>query len=161
MEFEKRLQQAIERGEKRQREQAQSRAEQELSEEECRRIHSQLQLELSDHVEHCLKQVVDYLPGFRLSHAVAEKGMGAELSRNDFGKGVHGERRNYLSRLEVVVRPYSAHRVIDVAAKATVRDKEVFHTNAFQKISAADIDQLRQQIDQWTLEFAERYSAGT
>ena len=61
--------------------------------------------------------------------------------------------------MEITVRPYSAVHVIDVAAKGTIRNKEVFNRNQFQKLSEADPQVLRDAIDLWILEYAERYSA--
>src|SRR6056297_1709712 len=64
MDFEQRLQKAIDRGQKtRQREQL-TEAERASTEEELKALHSSARLELTDHIEKCLKRVMDHLPGF-------------------------------------------------------------------------------------------------
>jgi hypothetical protein len=158
MDFEQRLQRAIQRGEANREAKAREAAGRAMSEEECKRAHAQYQLELSDHIEKCLAKLPDHFPGFRVESVTGERGWGASASRDDVGLS-EGSRRNLYSRLEITVRPYSAVHVIDVAAKGTIRNKEVFNRNQFQKLSEADPQVLRDAIDLWILEYAERYSA--
>ena len=72
MSFRERLQQATERGQQHRNEEARRAAAQALSEEECRRLHSDYRLILTDHIEACLKQLAENFPGFRYETIVDE-----------------------------------------------------------------------------------------
>ena len=158
MDFEQRLQRAIQRGEASRDAKAREEAGRAMSEEECKRLHTQYRLELSDHIEKCLAQLPDHFPGFQFETVTGERGWGASVYRDDVGLG-DGGRRSLYSRLEVMVRPYSSVHVLDVAAKGTIRNKEAFNRNQYQKLDQADPQTLRDAIDLWILEYAEKYSA--
>ncbi len=158
MEFEDRLKNAIRRGEHSRDAEAQAAAGRAMTEEELKRLHSKLRLELSEHIERCLQKLPDYFPGFRYESIVGDRGWGAACSRDDVGI-VDGVRRNLYSRLEVTIRPYSALHVLEVAAKGTIRDREVFNRSQYQKLAQADPQPLAESIDLWILEYAERYAA--
>lgn len=158
MDFEQRLQRAIQRGEQSRDAKDREAAGRAMSEEECKRLHSQYRLELSEHIERCLQRLPDHFPGFRFETIVGDRGWGAAVSRDDVGLG-EGGRRNLYSRLEIAVRPYSALHVLEVGAKGTIRNREVFNRNQYQKLAEADPQVLRDSIDLWIFEYAERYSA--
>jgi hypothetical protein len=158
MDFDERLQKAIERGRKSRDAQDREAAGRAMSEEECKRLHAQYRIELSEHIERCLQQLPDHFPGFRFETIIGEKGWGAACSRDDVGV-VDGVRRNLYSRLEIVVRPYSSYHVLEVAAKGTIRDREAFNRSQFQKLAEADPQPLRESVDLWILEYAEKYTA--
>lgn len=158
MDFEERLKKAIRRGEHARESEAQAAAGRALSEEELKRLHAKYRLELSDHIERCLHKLPDYFPGFRHESIVGDRGWGGACSRDDVGI-VDGVRRNLYSRLEITVRPYSPLHVLEVAAKGAIRDREVFNRSQYQKLSQADPQPLRESIDLWILEYAERYAA--
>ena len=61
--------------------------------------------------------------------------------------------------LEMTVRPYSSLHVLDLAAKGTIRNKEVFNRNYFEKLSEVDPDTFAELIDLWVLEYAEQFAA--
>jgi hypothetical protein len=157
--FEKRLEKAIQRGQRASDARAQAEAEKALTEQELRRLHTQYRLELSEHIENCLRKLPQYLPGFQYETVVTERGWGAAVSRDDISIRPRQVRSTVFSRLEMLIRPLSELYVLELAAKATIRNKEVFNRNHYQKL--ADIDQASylQLIDQWTLEFAELYAA--
>ena len=157
--FEQRLQQAIDRGTRQAAKAARDLAEQRLTEEELRRLHADFRLKLSEHIEHCCRKLADFLPGFRVGTVLGDGGWGAEAHRSDFGVNEKGERGEFYSRLEVSVRPYTPRQVIDLVAKGTVRNKEVLHRNTFGRLPHVDVPHLQQTVDQWVLEFAEKYSA--
>jgi hypothetical protein len=71
-----------------------------------------------------------------------------------------GRTTNY-SRLEITVRPYSALHVLDLAAKGTIRNREVFNRNYFEELATADEAKFRGLVDAWVLEYAELYAAKT
>ena len=157
-EFEDRLQKAIDRGRKSRDTADQEAAGRAMSEEECKRLHAQYRLQLSEHIERCLQKLPDHFPGFRFETVVGERGWGAACSRDDVGI-VDGVRRNLYSRLEMTVRPYSQLRVLEIWAKGTIRDREVFNRTQYQKLAEVDIKPLFDSIDLWVLEYAERYAA--
>jgi hypothetical protein len=160
MDFEKRLQKAIERGERRNAVRAHEEQSKALSSEEIKRLHSQQRLHLSEHIEACVKRLPHYFPGFRFETIYGERGWGAACSRDDFRLGAGGQRANDYSRLEVTIRPFSSYHVLDLSAKATIRNKEVFNRNYFEKVEEADLAAFVELIDVWVLEYAELYAAG-
>src|SRR5438445_559849 len=101
MDFDQRLEKAIERGQRMGDAQAKAAQQQAVSEEECKRIHSQYRLALSEHIESGLRRLPDHFPGFRYETVVGDRGWGAAVSRDDVGRGLDGGRRNFFSRLEM------------------------------------------------------------
>jgi hypothetical protein len=158
MDFQERLEKAIQRGRRSQDAEARARAEQVVNEEELRRIHSQFRLELSEHIEQCLRQLPRHFPGFRFETLVGDRGWGAAVSRDDLQLD-DGRRANLFSRLEVVVRPFSSSRVLDLAAKGTIRNKELFNRAHYQMLADVDLTTFGEQVDRWVLEYAELYAA--
>ncbi len=157
MDFDERLEKAIARGEKVREAQEREAAGRALTEEEFKRLHATLRLDLADHIEKCLQKLPDHFPGFRWESIVGDRGWGAACSRDDVALGDSG-RRNWYSRLEVTVRPYSAAHVVEIAAKGTIRNKEVFARSQFQKLAESDVQSLRDAVDLWVLEYAEKYA---
>lgn len=160
MEFQERLQKAIDRGSRTRDERDRKQHAKELSVEELRRLHSQFRLPLSERVEFCLKQVSSQFPGFNFAGILDdERGWGGTISRDDVDLSSSHGRRNLFSRLEMTVRPFGSPHVLDLAAKGTVRNKEIFNRNHFQRLSEVDLDSFLELIDIWSLEYAELYAA--
>ena len=159
MDFKERLQKATERGQQARDAKAREAAARALSEEECRRLHSKYRLELTDHIENCLKQLADNFPGFRFSPIADDKGWGSAVQRDDLWLN-NGRRENLLSRFAVTVAPHNQYHVLAVDARGTIRNKEVFTRNHYHSLKDADLDSFKQLIEQWVLEYAEQY-AGT
>ena len=159
--FEQRLRKAIERGHRTSDAQARAEAKKAMSAKELRGLHTQYRLELSEHIESCLQKLLQHFPGFAFETIVSDRGWGAAISRDDVGVGSRRKRTNYYSRLEVVIRPANKYHVLDLAAKGTVRNKEVFNRNHFQQLAEADLASFNELIDLWVLEYAELYSAKT
>ena len=159
MSFEDRLQKAVERGKRRGQAKKSEAEAQALTEEELKRLHSTYRLQLSEHIETCVKQLPSFFPGFRLETLFGDRGWGAACSRDDLR--VSGGRRqaNDYSRLELTVRPASSMYVLDLAAKGTIRNKEVFNRNYFEKLEDVDLDKFTEMIDVWVVEYAELYAA--
>jgi len=158
MSFEDRLQKAVERGKRRgeaKRSEAEARA---LSEEELKRLHSNYRLQLSEHIEACIRQLPNFFPGFRLETIFGERGWGAACSRDDLRVADGRRQQNDYSRLEVMVRPASSMHVLDLAAKGTIRNKEVFNRHYFEKLQDVDLDKFMELIDVWVLEYAELFA---
>lgn len=156
--FDDRLQRAIQRGQ-RKSESAQEAARAEaLSEDELRRRHGQYRLQFSEHIEQCIRKLPQHFPGFQYETIFGERGWGAACSRDDV-RMQSGRRGNDYSRLELTVRPFSSYHVLDLVAKGTVRNKEIFNRNYYEKIADADPQKFIEIIDVWVLEFAELYAA--
>jgi hypothetical protein len=155
--FEQRLQQAVDRGKKRADLAAAQERAQRLSEEELKRLHSKYRLEISEHIEGCIKRFADYFLGFRVETIYGERGWGAACFRDDVRADAQ-RRSNVYTRLEVTVRPHNEFNVIDLAAKGTVQNKEVFRRAFHEEISDADPSRFNELVDTWILEFAELYS---
>lgn len=159
MDFEKRLEKAIERGVQARNDEGRRRAEQAMGEEELKTLHTKCRLELSDHIENCLRKLADHFPGFDFQSLIGEDGWGAKISRDDLipqrGSGV----RSLYSRLEMVIRPFSSAHIVELSAKGTIRNKEVLSRNHFQFLADADSASFQELIDLWVLEYAEKFSA--
>lgn len=179
MDFDRRLQQAIQRGHRIKDAQGQAAVDRAMSEEEVKSRYSVARLNISDYIEGCLKKLADHFPGFRFETIVDETGWGARISRDDlqfsassldalFSGGVgkmqpaSQKRENVFSRFQVLVRPLSLQtKIIELAAKGTIRNKEVVNRTQFQFIAQIEEQTLKDIIDNWCLEYAERYASHT
>jgi len=158
--FQERLKKAIERGERRGHAKAEKAREEALSEADCKRLHSQYRLQLSERIEACVAKLPQHFPGFQFETIYGDRGWGGACGRDDFD-GSQGRRRaNLYSRLEMTVRPYSSLHVLELTAKGTIRNKEVFNRKQFEKLSEVDLDNFMNLVDVWVLEYAEMYAAG-
>jgi hypothetical protein len=158
MDFRERLQRASERGKQSRAAHLNEEAAKALSEEECRRLHSQYRLLLTEHIEKCLRELTDNFPGFRMETIVDETGWGAAVSRDDVSLGA-GRRGNLFSRLKLVVSPHGKYHVLELTAKGTVRNKEVLSRNHYQRLADVDMESFRELAELWVLDYAELYSA--
>jgi len=61
--------------------------------------------------------------------------------------------------LEMTVRPASALHVLELAAKGTIRNKEVFNRNYFETLQDVDLEKFLELVDVWVVEYAESYAA--
>lgn len=158
MDFEERLQKAIQRGHRRSQSQAAADAAREMTEEEVRRLHSQYRLQLSDHIEACVRRLPGHFPGFQFETIYGERGWGAACKRDDVRIRGPSQRTSLYSRLEVTVRPYTALQVLEITAKGTVHNREIFSRQHYERIIDVDIARFLEMIDTWVLEFAELYA---
>jgi len=158
MDFEDKLQRAVQRGKKRKATRDKTQAAEAITEEDYRSLHTKYRLEVTEHIEQCLRRLADQFPGFRFETIVGEKGWGAAIRRDDVEMN-RGERNNYYSRLEMVVPPMGKYHVLDVATKATVRNKELFRRNHYQPLTEVDTETFIETLDIWIIEFAEQYAA--
>lgn len=179
MDFDRRLQQAIQRGQRIRDVQGQAAVDRAMSEEEIKSRYSAARLNLSDYIEACLKKLADHFPGFRFETVVDETGWGARISRDDMqisasaldalfsgaelkSRSSGQKRENLFSRFQLLVRPLSLQtKIIELAAKGTIRNKEVVNRTQFQFLAQLEEQGLRDIIDNWCLEYAERYAAHT
>ena len=161
MDFDKRLQRAIQRGQHARDAEGQRQAEKAVTEEELRDLHSRCRIDFSEHIEKCLNQLADHFLGFQFQTIVSEDGWGAKVSRDDVDVGPGRPVRSVYSRLEMVIRPFSSTHIVELAVKGTIRNKEVLQRTHFQFLSELDVDSFSELIDLWVLEYAEQYSART
>ncbi len=157
--FDQRLKKAIERGQRTGSARAKAEAERAMSEKELRGLHAQYRLELCEYIEQCLKKLPRHFPGFRFETVVADRGWGAAVSRDDVEVRPGRRRTNYYSRLEMFIRPVSKYHVLDLAVKGTIRNKEVFSRNHYERLAEVDLSSFTERIDLWVLEYAELYAA--
>lgn len=159
MDFRERLQAAADRGMRTRNEREKQQAAEAITEEEYRRLHSAARLQLTDHIEACLEQLADNFPGFKYETIVSQSGWGGAVSRDDLLLEA-GKRRNAYSRLQVLVGTHNSYHVLEISAKGAVRNKENFTRQHYVKLADADLDDFKQYIERWVLEYAELYSAG-
>ena len=158
MEFQERLQRAVERGQQARDTRGRDAAAKALSEEESRALHSQYRLELSEHVGNCLAQLVDQFPGFQLESIVGEEGWGAVVSRDDLALDEANKATKLYSRMQMLIRPFSEGRIVELVVKATIRNREVFNRARYQMLGQVDLESFSEHVDLWVLEYAEKYS---
>ena len=159
MSFDDRLREAIDRGQKRSQDRAHEAQRRAMTEEEFKRLHSQYRLDLSDHIEACVRRLPSHFPGFQCETMFGERGWGAACSRDDLHIS-RGSRSSVYSRLEITVRPYSQTlHVLELTGKGTIRNKEVFNRSWFEKLEEAAVEKFRDLVDAWVLEYAELYAA--
>lgn len=158
MDFRERIQRASERGKQARAAELNEAAARALSEQECRRLHSQYRLALTEHIENCLRELADNFPGFRMETIVDETGWGTAVSRDDVSLGA-GRRGSLFSRLKLVVSSHGKYHVLELTAKGTVRNKEVLSRSHYQRLADVDTDSFRELAELWVLDYAELYSA--
>jgi hypothetical protein len=158
MDFKDRLLRAAERGQQTRDAKAREEAAKAFSEEEWRRLHSSQRLELTEHIESCLRQLAENFPGFRYESVLNEAGRGGAVRRDDL-EIVAGRRENHFSRLQIVVSPPNAYHVLEITAKGAVRNKENFTRTHYQSQKDVELAAFRGLIEQWTLDYAEQYAA--
>ena len=105
-----------------------------------------------------LRELADNFPGCRLETLMDDWGWGAAANRDDVGID-DGRRVNLFSRLQVAVGPYNKYHVLEILAKGTIRNKETFSRNHYQRLGEVDLERFRELIEQWVLDYAEMYAA--
>ena len=158
MEFDERLQRAIQRGYGRGDVRRQEAAAKQFSEDELRSLHTKHRLSLSEKIESCVQRLPNHFPGFQYETIYGERGWGAAISRDDI-EMAGGKRNNQYSRLEMTIRPFSSAHVLDLAAKGTVRNREIYNRSHFEALDEADHDNFAELIDLWVLEYAEMFAS--
>lgn len=157
MDLQKRLHDAINRGSQRASDKK-AEAAAEMTPEKLKNLHNKFRLELSSYIEGVMRQIIDQMPGFNLETLFGEKGWGAAVSRDDLLLNKK-QRDNHYSRLEMFVRPMNDYYIVDLASKATVRNREIWNRNVFSPVIEAKLETLQEQINQWAIQFAEQYAA--
>jgi len=159
MEFEDRLRRAIERGTKTRDDRGREELARELTLEELRTLHSRYRLDVSEHVESCLKKLSDHLPGFKYQNIMSEEGWGGRLFRDDLHLVPGKPPESRYSRLDLLISPFTPSGILELVVKGTVRNREVINRKHYQRLGEFDRDAFLELIDLRVLEFAEAYSA--
>ena len=157
--FDERLTKAVQRGHTRSTDRAKVERAKQLSEEELKNFHTKYRLQFSEQIERCVRQLPEHFPGFQCETLFGDRGWGAACSRDDLGPGGSGKRASFYSRLEMSIRPFSTLNVVELTAKGTIRNKEIYSRNHFELIHDVDPDMFITLIDAWVLEYAEQYAA--
>ncbi len=158
MNFDERLQRAIDRGGKIADKKEQAARSEAMNEEQLRRLHSQYRLQLSEHIERCLATLPAHIPGFQFERVTSDRGWGAAVNRDD-ADFARFRRGNVFSRLEIAVRPFTSAKVLEITARGAIRNKEVFNRSHYQLLNEIDPERFEELVDAWVLEFAELYAA--
>ena len=159
MDFEQRLQKAIARGRRTGDARARAEAEKALTDKELRRLHGQYRIELTERIERCLGKLPSCFPGFEMKPVVSDRGWGTAVTRDDVHIRPGQPRRNRFSRLEMVVPAVTDAFVLELTAKATIRNKELFNRTHYQRLDEVDLHAFTELVDLWILEYAEVYAA--
>jgi len=158
--FDNRLQNAIERGKERAESREQADAARRLNEKEAKALHATYRLQVSNHIETSLRRLAEHFPGFQFETIISEKGWGAALHREDLRIGANRRRSSLFSRIEVVVRPMTDYRVLDIGAKGTVMNRELLDHAFYRPLEEADPVEFQELVDTWAIQYAELFSAG-
>jgi hypothetical protein len=59
----------------------------------------------------------------------------------------------------MTIRPYSPLHVLELNAKGTIHNRELYNRQHFEPVADADPATFIELIDTWVLEFAELYAA--
>lgn len=161
MDLDKRLENAIARGQNASaRAEADKKAAQ-MTQDQIKRKHNDLRIHLSEHIEKALRRLADHFPGFRYESVFGDKGWGGAIYRDDIGPGSDKRSASFFSRVEIVLRPLSEYAVLDLHAKGTIRNKELFARNFFRDIQDANEQEFVDIIDGWVVEYAEQFAASS
>jgi hypothetical protein len=158
MDFDQRLEKAINRGFRKKDAAEQELERQRLTEEECRSLHSRARMELSAHVNTGLSKLVDHFPGFDFQEVVSADGWGGKVARDDLA-GAPGKPMSRLySHLEVLVKPMSSARIVELGVRGAIRNKETLSRSHYQRLDELDLETFKDVVDQWLLEYAEKFA---
>lgn len=158
MDFGERLQRAVDRGKQRRLAADRQQELAQLTEEESKALHAQARVNLADHLEACLQRVADQFPGFEVLSVLSPEGFGGKITRDDLNRRGRELAHQY-SHLEVIIRSYSPARILEIVCRGAIANKEVLQRSYYQPLQQLDLDVFESQIDQWVLEYAEKYAA--
>ncbi len=63
------------------------------------------------------------------------------------------------SRLEITVKPFTELGIVNMNAKGTIKNKEMFTRRHHDPVQEADMEQFLSMVDRWVLEYAQLYTA--
>ena len=156
--FDDQLKQAIQRGMKTNLARQKEVEKQQMNAEDKKRCHTDFRLAISERIEQTLGQLINQLPGFEYENIYGDKGWGGAVSRDELNIQ-RGKRNNVYSRLEITVKPFTELSIVNMNAKGTIKNKEMFTRRHHQQVSEAEMSEFLEIVDRWVLEFAQLYSA--
>ena len=159
MDFDKKLEDAIQRGQRRNIRSKETERQKSLSVEDLRNQHNEFRLNLSDYIEVTLKKLSVHFPGFEYETLYGSRGWGGAIHRTDLDRGDDGRAGSFFSRLELTVKPQNEYNVVNIAGKGTIRDKELFTWNHFVDLMDASFEEFHQRLDTWIVQYAEQFAA--
>jgi len=156
--FEDRLKNALKRGQQHADEKKQAEAAKQASEDDLKNLHSKFRLALSEHIEKVIHQLADHLPGFRFETVFGSNGWGAAAWSDELRiRG--GTSSSRYSRLEITVKPVTSYFILELRCKGTIGNREVLTRSYFEPVAQVKLEQFRQLVDTWIVQFAEHYAA--
>jgi len=112
MDFDKKLENAIERGQQRHTRLKDAEKQKALSVEDLRNRHNEFRLDLSEYIEVNLNKMAQHFPGFEYETLYGSKGWGGAIHRNDLDRGDDGKAGSFFSRIELTVKPQNEYNVV-------------------------------------------------
>lgn len=159
MDFDQQLKNAIERGTRSRDAQSQAVLAAAMSAEEQKQRHATLRLAISEEIEDRLRKLGDHFPGFEYTTVVGEEGWGARITRDDLRLKPGKSTESLYSRLEMLVPPKGSTPILELVAKGTIRNREVFSRRHYQYLNEAALTDFSAMISLWTVEYAEQFAA--
>lgn len=159
MDFDQQLKNAIARGARSRDARSQAAQTAAMTAEEQKNRHASMRLELSDEIENRLRTLADHFPGFEFSTVIGEDGWGARITRDDLRLNRSKSTESLYSRLEMLIPPKGGTSIIELIAKGTIRNREIFSRKHYQDLSDSDLSGFLSMISLWAVEFAEQFSA--
>ncbi len=159
MDFEQQLKNAIARGTRSRDAQSQAALSAAMTAEEQKQRHAALRLTLSEEIEDRLRKLADHFPGFEFSTVVGEEGWGARITRDDLRLTPGKTTESLYSRLEMLVPPKGNAPILELVAKGTIRNREIFSRRHYQYLNDAELSDFTAMISLWTVEYAEQFAA--
>jgi hypothetical protein len=157
-EFDEQLKQAIQRGMKTNQARQQEAEKEQVTTEDLKRRHTEFRLAISERIENTLASLVNQVPGFDYENIYGDRGWGGAVSRDELVIQ-RGKRNNVYSRLEITVRPFTELGIVNLTAKGTIKNREMFTRKHHETVPEADMEEFLEMVDRWVLEFAQLYAA--
>ena len=123
---------------------------------ECRSL---IRLELSEQIEDRLRKLADHFPGFEFATVIGDEGWGARITRDDLRLNRSKTTESLYSRLEMLIPPKGATPILELIAKGTIRNREIFSRRHYQYLDDADLTGFASMISLWSVEYAEQFAA--
>ena len=159
MDFDQQLKNAIARGSRSRDAKSQAAQSAAMSAEESKNRHASMRLHLSEEIEDRLRKLADHFPGFEFSTLIGEDGWGARITRDDLRLSRGKSSEAHYSRLEMLIVPKGTTPIIELIAKGTIRNREIFSYRHYQYLDDADLSGFASMISLWAVEYAEQFAA--
>ena len=157
MNFDKRIQRAIHRGQQGSVIKSGAPTAKPSSARQHEKIHTEVRDELIEHLDYCLASVAKHFPEFRVQTIVSENGWGTRMAADHAAAKSKKKTPSAKSFFEILVPPLQDRPVIELKSRATILDQEVFLRTHYQPLDAIDFTSLARVIEKWCLDFVESY----